>query len=311
VSVRGSYKNLSSALLVLIVGCAGAPPADLITTPGTSVGTTVLTRTSCDSLSEPLKTRARSLLSKIHAHSCCDETLLKCLEEEKRCLSVVRSAQSICRRLEDGQDDERITRALALRARMLMSEHFHERSDEGANFDLTGAQAAGAADAPVEVVQFSGPRGVHCARITPHLYNAVSSGPLAGKVRLFLKPFPLRSNQNSKEAGIAFLAARELGAFWEFVIHAYENFGDFTPAVQSDWAEAVGLDRGAFEKLLEDPRLVERLIDSKKEGLTHGVESTPTFFINGHLYTGELEIEELRDTLEEIFDMVHGVTHEE
>lgn len=190
---------------------------------------------------------------------------------------------------------------------MMMSEHFDER----ASFDLTGVPAAGAADAPVEVVQFSGPRGIHCAKTTVPLYEEITNGSLKGKVRLYLKPFPLRSNPHSKEAGVAFMAARELGLFWEYVIHAYTNFENFSVEIQPKWAEAVGLDRGAFEKLLEDPRLVERLIEGKKEGLINGVDSTPTIFINGHLYTGELEIEELRDTLEEIFDEARGLTHEE
>ena len=110
---------------------------------------------------------------------------------------------------------------------------------------------------------------------------------------------------------MAFMAAKELGSFWEYVIHAYTNFENFSVEIQPDWAEAVGLDRGAFEKLLEDPHLVERLIEGKKEGLINGVNSTPTIFINGRKYTGDLEIGELRDTLEEMYERAQGLTHEE
>ncbi|MBW2276410.1 MAG: thioredoxin domain-containing protein, partial [Deltaproteobacteria bacterium] len=265
-----------------------------------------VTKTACDELPPVLNKRARNLFDKTYIHDCCDEPLLGCLAQEQRCRLAVRLAENVCRRLAAGQDDKRIELFLSLRARMAQS----EKIGDPAAFDLEGIPAAGDADAPIAVVLFAGPRGVNCAQLTPKIHEAVTSGPLKGKAKLFLKPFPLRSNPGSKEAGVAFLAAQDLGKLWEFVLHAYERFGQFDLASQPDWAEAVGLDRQQFEQLVADPDLTQRLVESKMAGLELGVESTPTFFVDGRLYRGELEIEELVDTLQELYDRAQGLTHE-
>jgi len=265
------------------------------------------TRTSCDELDPSLGARAHELLSTLYIHDCCDETLVHCLQHERRCLLAVRLAENVCRRVADGQDDESIRLAMSLRARMMQSEHLGMISE----IDLTGMSVAGDLDAPVTLVEYAGPRGTNCAEITPLVHEAVTLGPLSGKVRLFLRPFPLRSNPHSKEAGAAFLAAQELGGLWKFVLYSYSHFDEFTPEGQRAWAEAVGLDGEQFTTLAQDEEIVERLVEGKMEGLDNGVDSTPTFFIDGRSYLGELEIHELVDTLDEVFERSQGHVYEQ
>lgn len=300
------FAGLALAAASLAAGCSGSAPSDPVEPVSPAAAGEISTRTACDELPASQKERALGLLSKTYTHDCCDEPLLDCLKPEKRCLLAVRLAENVCRRVAAGQDDQQIELALSLRARMAQS----EKIGDPAAFDLEGLTAAGDPDAPVSVVLFAGPRGVNCARITPQIHEAVVSGALTGKAKLYLKPFPLRSNPHSKEAGVAFLAAQELGRLWEFVLHSYERFDRFDVAAQVQWAEAVGLDRQQFEQLLADPDLTQRLVESKMAGLELGVESTPTFFVDGRLYRGELEIGELVDTLEELYDRTQGLTHE-
>jgi protein-disulfide isomerase len=264
------------------------------------------TRTECDSLAAKQKQRADEILARTYIHDCCDQTLAACVREERRCRLAVRLAENVCRRVSRGQDDEGIELALSLRARMMESEQL----DQASAIDLADLPAAGDADAPLTMVLYAGPRGVNCAQITPQVHEAVTEGALKGKAKLFLKPFPLRSNPHAKEAGVAFLAAQDLDRLWEFVLHSYSRFDDFTVESQPAWAEAVGLDRARFEQLLADPALAERLVASKMEGLENGVKSTPTFFIDGRFYHGDLDIEELVDTIEELHDRATGLTHE-
>jgi len=299
-------KGLWLAALLLIAGCSGSgPPGTTAPDPAPPTGQLV-TRTACDELPPPLEKRALGLFAKTYIHDCCDETLLDCLAAEQRCRLAVRLAENACRRLAAGQDEQRIELNLSLRARMAQS----EKIGDPAAFALEGLLAAGDADAPISVVLFAGPRGINCAEMTPLIHEAVTTGPLATKAKLYLKPFPLRSNPHSKEAGVAFLAAQDQGKLWEFVLHAYERFGQFDVAVQPEWAEAAGLDRQRFEQQLEDPDLTQRLVESKMAGLELGVESTPTFFLDGRLYSGELEIEELVDTLEELYDRAQDLDRE-
>jgi len=134
----------------------------------------------------------------------------------------------------------------------------------------------------------------------------VRDGPLTGKVKLHLVVFPLRSNPHSKEAGLAFLAARELGAQWAFVRLSYAHFDRFDLDTQAAWAETVGLDAAEFTAALADPALAEALVAGKRAGLDAGVEGTPTFFIDGRRYVGEMEVEELVDVLEEVHERGEG-----
>jgi protein-disulfide isomerase len=167
---------------------------------------------------------------------------------------------------------------------------------------LDGQPAVGAPDAPVVLVVYACARCPFCAKLTPELVRAVRAGPLQGKVRLIFKTFPIRSHPNSKEAGLAFVAAGRLGRFWQYAALAYEKFDDYGPAKAGLWAEAAGLDRAEFERLLADPSTRQQLLEAKKEGLRNKVDATPALFINGRRYFGDLEPAELIDVLEEEFD---------
>jgi len=260
----------------------------------------------CDALDLEPRTRAEQLMAELYIHDCCDQVLGDCLRQVPPCSLAVRLADNVCRRVAQGQDDERIRLAMAQRARTFLPGY------EPVVFDLDGVPVAGEPDAPVEVVEFADARGVHCARVTPGLLDAVQSGALAGKARLHLVPFPLRANPHAKEAGLAFLAAHDLGGFWAYLCHAYGHFAPFGVEDLPRYAEAVGLDRGLFQERMADPAQVERLVAGKRAGLDVGVDATPTFFIDGRRYEGEVEVEELIDVLEEIHERrVPGPEHGE
>jgi protein-disulfide isomerase len=178
-----------------------------------------------------------------------------------------------------------------------------------AEIDLTDMSAAGDAGAPITLVEYACPRCPYCAWITPDIHSSVLKGPLQGKVKMYLKTFPIRGHRYGTETGFAFVAAEKLGRFWEFVLHYYQRYEEYSGRELLDWAEAVGMDPVAFEKALSDPATRESLVEIKKEGIVGGVNSTPTFFINGRKYRGELTAEELTDVLEEAFDRTNGVRY--
>jgi protein-disulfide isomerase len=297
------HRYLTLLPLLVAAGCAGAAPE----APAPAVSTGPLAVPDCDALGGAQLDRARQLLGASYIHDCCDRPLAACLEQQPRCRLAVRLAANVCRRVAAGEDDQQIERALALRARMAQSAQI----DPAVTIDLDGAPRVGGEAAPVTIVVYAGPRGTHCARLTPLIHQAVVDGPLQGKARLFLKPFPLRSNPHSKEAGLAFVAARQLGKLWEFVLHSYARFDQFTPELQPEWAATVGIDRAEFERLVAAPETKEQLSASKLEGLENGVESTPSVFLDGRYYQGELEIEELVDTVLELHDRSQGLIHVE
>jgi len=254
----------------------------------------------CDPLRGTDRQLADRILTSEYLYDCCDNTIVSCLQAHPRCGLAARLADNVCRRVAAGQDETRIRRALSRRARSMMS------GGEAAVIDLSGAPTVGAEDAPVTVVIYACARCPYCSRLIPTLYDAVSADGLHEDVRLAFRVFPIRGHEGSTPAGLGFAAASRMGAFWPFMLHAYSHFDDYSEERQLDWAAAVGLDRDAFRGLVADPATREILVTSKKEGLANGVEETPTLFINGRRWVGDLDAAELLDAFEEEAARVRG-----
>lgn len=258
---------------------------------------------TCEKLKGDQKAVAEKLLNSQYPYACCNETIATCIKKKPICSLAWRLSESICRKASRGQIYDRILHDLSNRARTMSV------TKQSASIDLSGLPAAGDPEAPVELVEYACPRCPYCARSTPILYNAVVSGPLKGKVKLYFKTFPLRNHKYAKENGLAFAAAARLGRYWEYILYSYERFDQFWVAIQSDWARAVGMDREMFKNTMSDPKTRETLIASKKEGILNKVEGTPTYFINGRKYLGDLDKAELFDVLEEEYERLNKIKY--
>ena len=116
------------------------------------------------------------------------------------------------------------------------------------------------------------------------------------KIRLELKYFPLRMHQHAQViARYAECAARQ-DKFWPFEQLAFErqdqwkNLFDAHSAFDAIAGE-VGMNAAQLEICLKDPTVDELIEKNKKEGVSLGVESTPTYFINGVLTVGTKNLE--------------------
>jgi protein-disulfide isomerase len=272
----------------------------LVPTVLLAVAPAVAQTAACDALSGADRRMAERVLAGEYLYDCCDDTINRCLEARPVCSLAVRLANNVCRRVADGQDESRIRRALSRRARSMLG------GGAAAEIDLEGAPAAGRPDAPVTVVVYACARCPYCAHLIPALYESVTAGDAAGEARLVFRVFPIRGHEASTEAGLGFVAAAAMDRFWPFVLHAYSNFDSFSVELQPDWATEVGLDPEAFSERVADPAIREALVVSKKEGLVNGVEETPTIFLNGRRWVGDLELEEIVDAIEEESARIRG-----
>ena len=247
----------------------------------------------CEGLNGDQRRLAETILDTEYLYDCCDDTISVCLTEKPACSLAERLADNVCRRVAAGQDEQRIRRALSRRARSMMG------GGAPAEIDLNAAATSGPDGAPVTLVIYACARCPYCSRLIPDLIESVNSGPLRDQVRLAFRIFPIRGHEGSTPAGLAFQAAADMDAFWPFMLYAYGHFDDWTEEAQVRWATEVGLERNVFETRMADPATRAALVESKKEGLINGVEATPTFFINGRRWVGDLETAELLDALEE------------
>lgn len=254
----------------------------------------------CDTLSNDGKKLTKKLFQVIRPYDCCDETLEQCLKQKKVCRLAQRLRDDICRRVAKGHDENSIKTIIEQRARSMMP------MGKKATFDLSLTPAAGEVKAPVSVVAYACTRCPLCAREIPDLHRLVTSDVLKGKVKLYLRPYPIKSHSGAVEGGEAFITAARLKQFWPFVIKVFTEFDNFSVERLPDWAASVGMNKEDFRRESTASQTRNLLVESKKEGLRNGVNATPTLFINGRKYTGPLEPDYLIDILEEEVDHMTG-----
>ncbi len=253
---------------------------------------------TCKELSGEKSELASKLLAEVRPYDCCDDTIAGCIEAEVECSLVPRLAADVCRQVAAGKDGEEIRQAMRRRAQSMMP------TLSPAEIDADEATRAGDEDAPVTLVMYACTTCPFCYAIASDLYELISEGNLSGKVKLYYRSYPLRAHENSVEGGLALGAAARLGEFWPLARVVYERIDEFSTDEVGEWAESVGLDREEFESVMKDSATRQALAESRREGMRNGVDSTPTFFINGRRYTYETTVEVLEDVLLEEHERV-------
>lgn len=158
----------------------------------------------------------------------------------------------------------------------------------------------GSDSAPVEVVEYGDFECPACAQFAVLTVPDAKTRLVAtGRVRWVFRDFPLDSHRNAMPAHLAAACAGEQGQFWTMHDQLYfrhrEWVGERRPERRfEDFAEAMGLDMDRYEECMDSQRYAGRILASKQEGLTLGVNSTPTLVINNRLIPGSIGYDSLR-----------------
>ncbi|WP_440711674.1 DsbA family protein [Herbiconiux sp. YIM B11900] len=112
-----------------------------------------------------------------------------------------------------------------------------------------------------------------------------------GDITFVTRYFPIPSHFNSRNAAVAVEAASQQGAFeemYQMMFETQSTWGegqeDLSPLFRT-YAEKLGLDMAAYDTAVADPATLERVLQDYNEGIALGVDSTPTFFLNGKKMT--------------------------
>ncbi len=162
----------------------------------------------------------------------------------------------------------------------------------------------GSADAKVTVIEYASLTCSHCARFHSETYPAFKAKYIdTGKVRFALREFPL-----DPLAIAGFMLARCNGN------EKYYPVSDLLFAQQKNWAfvekpvdallglaKQAGFTQESFEACLKRQDLYDAVNAVKNRGTEKlGVNSTPTFFINGQRHPGALTLAELQKIIDPI-----------
>jgi len=150
---------------------------------------------------------------------------------------------------------------------------------------LKDVPVKGAEEAKVTIVEYSDFQCPFCKRATDMLPQILEQ--YKGKVKLVFKQFPLPSHPWAMDAAIASVCAYQQGNdnFWEFHDMVFEKQKEITVEKSKEqfktYAKEVGLDQGKFEACFGSQEIASRVESEIKEGQSVGVNSTPTFIVNG------------------------------
>ncbi|PWB57261.1 MAG: disulfide bond formation protein DsbA [Bradyrhizobiaceae bacterium] len=162
-------------------------------------------------------------------------------------------------------------------------------------------QVLGKADAPVTIIEYASMTCGHCASFHKTTYPELKKRYIdTGKVRFIFREFPL----DPLAAG-AFMLARCAGEgkYFPMVEMLFDH--------QDQWAvrqplppllalaKQAGFTEQSFNSCLQDDKLLKQVEAVRDRGAKEfGVNSTPTFFINGKIEKGALTIQQLESKIE-------------
>jgi protein-disulfide isomerase len=157
--------------------------------------------------------------------------------------------------------------------------------------------ALGPADAPVTLVEFGDYECPYCRRADPVVKRIRQQ--LGDRLRFVFRNYPQNSvHPHASVAAQAAEAAAAQGKFWQMHDELYEHQDDLAEQEISSFALRAGLEIYKFQADLGSERFAERVLEDFLGGQQSGVKRTPTFFINGIRYDGELEYEPMLNAIE-------------
>lgn len=224
----------------------------------------------------------------------CGMKIAPCIARDPNCMTSKTLATAVARELKAGKT------ALAAKAILKDAAYIaklkEELESQPASLNLTGVPSFGPERARVTIVEFSDFQCPFCRGGAEALAAAAKAFP--NDVRLVFKQFPLESHSQAAVAAEASLAAHAQGKFWEMHDRIFANPRALTEANLMAWAQQMGLDTRRFARELTARTYRAAVQREVREGIEAGVQGTPTVFLNGRLYRGQLKMEELKPAIE-------------
>jgi protein-disulfide isomerase len=149
-----------------------------------------------------------------------------------------------------------------------------------------GSPSLGPADAPITIVEFSDFQCPYCGRFYEQTYQPLLDA-YPGKIRFVYRHLPLTSiHPNAMPAAEASMCAHEQGAFWQYHNALFEGQQNLGEEFYVQIAQQLGLDLTAFQDCMANDKYAAEIQKDSDFALNLGVNSTPTFFINGLAVVG-------------------------
>lgn len=162
-----------------------------------------------------------------------------------------------------------------------------------------GFPSIGPKDAPIVIVEFSDFQCPYCKQFFDKTYKQLLAA-YPEKIRFVFRHLPLTSiHPEAYPAAEASMCANEQNSFWEFHDKVFENQDKLGRELYLQIASDLNLDMPAFEDCIITGKFKAFVQQDSDYAVNLGIQSTPTFFINGLALVGAQPIE----TFKQVIDM--------
>jgi protein-disulfide isomerase len=161
---------------------------------------------------------------------------------------------------------------------------------------VTGSPLIGAQNGTITLVEFSDFQCPYCYRAVPELQAVLKAYP--NQVKLIFKQFPLDIHSQAAYAAAASLAAHRQGKFWPLHDAMFALHGKLSREIIQKLAGEQGLDMKKFNADLASAEVRKEVDKDRDDGETAGVDSTPTLFVNGQHYNGNITLAALKPIID-------------
>lgn len=151
-------------------------------------------------------------------------------------------------------------------------------------------------DAKVVIVEFSDYQCPACKGAEERVKQMLTE--FEGKIKFVYRDFPLTSiHPFAFRAAEASECAEDQGKFWEMHDILFQNQHALDLDSINGYAQTMGLDLEQFNECMDSRKYVGEISKDREDGRVAGVNSTPTFFINGQKYVGAPPVDQFRQII--------------
>lgn len=156
----------------------------------------------------------------------------------------------------------------------------------------------------VTLVEFGDLQCPACAAYEPIVRQVTADN--AGTLQFVFKHFPLTQiHPNALLSAKATEAAALQGKFWEMHDILYDKQTEWSGTLNArdlmvGYAGTLGLDTAKFTEDLSNKSIEEKIIAEYREGVSLGVQGTPTFFVNGKKIENPSSVEAFNAIIKEV-----------
>ena len=161
-----------------------------------------------------------------------------------------------------------------------------------ADVEIAKAYSSGSLNAPVVLVEFADYECPYCQKVNPQIQQLKKE--YGDNLTVIYKDFPLPMHHGSEKAAEASRCAGEQGKFWEYHdVLFYSRLIDVDAL--KEHARVLKLDGDRFDTCLDSGKQAAAVKQDLDEAKSLGLTGTPSFFVNGHFFSGVVDYAALKD----------------